>query len=156
MRSNAIVKTGWVRRQQKIVVVLLLCLVVLAAVFWVSQDSRKHTLSAGGRNYTLELAATPEQQEKGLSGRNSIAATRGMLFTFQSESRQCFWMKGMKFPLDIIWTNASRKVVHIERDISPGTYPKTFCPADPAVFVIELNAGEAANAGIHKGQILKF
>lgn len=63
-------------------------------------------------------------------------------------------MKGMKFALDIIWVNAKRRVVHVERDI-PQASPDIFCHKNTA-FVIKLNAGEAKRADIWEGQRLTF
>ena len=79
-----------------------------------------------------------------------------MLFVFGGASEQCFWMKGMKFPLDIIWTNAMRKVVYMQSNLSPSTYPHTYCSTNAANYVIELNTGEAQRSGIHMGQVLNF
>lgn len=64
-----------------------------------------------------------------------------MLFIFPRAEKYGFWMKGMRFPLDIIWVS-EEKVVHIERNISP-TSRETFRPDVAADQVIEVNAGSA-------------
>ena len=94
------------------------------------------------------------QQEKGLSGTAALDPNSGMLFWNAAEAKQCFWMKDMHYNLDIIWLDRNKKVTHIEYNLSPKTYPKTFCAQGK--YVIELNAGEAKRSGITKGQVLTF
>lgn len=114
------------------------------------------TLSVSNRQYLLEVVSTTQDKISGLSGRSSLPQDRGMLFVYDRESVRCFWMKDMNFPLDIIWLNRNREVVHIERNLSQDTYPKTFCPEQDAMYVIELNANEVERAGIDEGDKLDF
>jgi uncharacterized membrane protein (UPF0127 family) len=113
-------------------------------------------LQTGDQAYELEVATAPDEQAKGLGKRASLPLDRGMLFTFESSGVRCFWMKDMQFPLDIIWINDAHMVTHIERNVSPRTYPKAFCPPTAAQYVIELNAGQAARAQLYTGQQLNF
>jgi hypothetical protein len=114
-------------------------------------------LHVNGRKFSLEVAATPQAQVLGLGNRASLPANHGMLFAFSGPpAAECFWMKDMHFSIDIIWINASKTVVHINPNVSPNTYPKSFCPSEPAEYVIELNAGAASSAGIHDGETLNF
>jgi uncharacterized membrane protein (UPF0127 family) len=114
------------------------------------------TLETGGRSFLLDVANTPASREQGLGGRQALAASQGLLFVFGGSDSECFWMKGMRFPLDIIWLSNSKKVAYIESNVEPATYPKQFCPAVPTAYGIELNAGTAQAAGIQLGQTLKF
>jgi len=52
---------------------------------------------------TAELARTPAESSLGLGYRNGLEPGRGMLFIFPEPSELTFWMKGMRFCLDIIW-----------------------------------------------------
>ena len=80
-----------------------------------------------------------------------------MLFAYdQSAPNRCFWMKGMRFALDIIWLDSSKKVVYIASDVRPNTYPRDFCAPESSQFVIELNSGEAERAKIRVGKTLQF
>lgn len=99
---------------------------------------------------------TPAAQTRGLGGRKSLPVNEGMLFVFAHPGQQCFWMKDMHFPLDIIWLNGSKQVVFIKSNLSPKTYPETFCPPNSAQYVIELNAGQAQKARLHTGETLNF
>lgn len=131
-------------------------LVLLVVGGWLWRQERQVQLLLGARAFMLDRADTAAQQEQGLSGRDSMARDAGMVFVFDQPGVQCFWMKDMHFPLDMLWLNASRQVVHVERDVAPGTYPKTFCPSVMAMYVIELNAGQTASAGIRPGDNLVF
>ncbi len=104
----------------------------------------------------LEVAQTADEQAKGLGDRASMPLKRGMLFVFGGQDAHCFWMKDMKFHLDIIWINSQKQIVHIERDLAPESYPTTFCPNNPAQYAIEVNAGEAQNLGLKEDQQLSF
>ncbi len=66
----------------------------------------------------IEIADTKETRAKGLGGRDSIATDSGMLFVFDSADKHRFWMKDMKFPIDIIWIN-NGQVVNELSDIEP-------------------------------------
>ncbi len=58
-------------------------------------------LNAGIHNITAELARTPEQREVGLMFRQAMGANEGMLFAFERDGQQCFWMKNTLIPLAI-------------------------------------------------------
>lgn len=104
----------------------------------------------------LERADTDETRQKGLSGRHHLASTAGMLFVFDTSAKQCMWMKNMNFALDIIWLNENKKIVKIQENVKPETYPAAFCSDVLAKYVIEVNAGIVHRAGLKTGQILQF
>jgi uncharacterized membrane protein (UPF0127 family) len=136
-------------------------LLAAAILSWLSvlhqtQDLNTATLSSGGKRYSLSIAATPQMQQRGLGEQQSLPQNQGMLFIFDQPATQCFWMKDMRFPLDMIWVSTARRVEHIKANVSPRTYPNTFCPAVQAKYVIELNAGQAKLSGMHTGQTLSF
>ena len=112
------------------------------------------TLQLGDKQYSLDIVSTDETRAKGLGGRAELASSAGMLFVFEHEQQECFWMKDMHFPIDIVWLNDKKQVVHVERNVSPDTYPNQFCPIEPATYVIELGAGQAH--GVSRGQKLAF
>jgi uncharacterized membrane protein (UPF0127 family) len=97
----------------------------------------------GGQTFKVEAATTPAQQEQGLSGRTSLGDHQGMLFLFQDPQRVCFWMKDMHFDIDILWFDEHQRLVHQERNVSPDTYPKEFCPPKAIKYVLEVPAGTA-------------
>lgn len=113
-------------------------------------------LKSGDKRYSLVVASTSAERMLGLGRRASLPDSQGMLFVFNRPAEQCFWMKDMQFSLDIIWLSSSKRIEQIMTNVSPGTYPQTFCPPSPAKYVIELNAGQVKQAGIHTGEALKF
>lgn len=87
------------------------------------------------------LADNEEERIKGLGGLASIPRDYGMLFIFDASDYISIWMKDMLFPIDIMWIDENNIIVHIEKNISPDTYPKIFTPPFKARYVLELNAG---------------
>jgi uncharacterized membrane protein (UPF0127 family) len=134
---------------------LLLTLVVLigGGVLLVSQTTNKE-LTLDGVRYNLETVRKPADLAKGLGGRNSLPERNGMLFIFDKADKHCFWMKDMRFSLDIIWLDVQKRVVHVAPAVSANSYPQQFCPDKPAKYVIELNPGLVGSQ--HEGQKLSF
>jgi uncharacterized membrane protein (UPF0127 family) len=140
----------------RIVVLALLAVVFCAIAFKPAPARSTVVLHVHGKQYTLRVARTATQQEQGLGDRATLARDQGMLFQFQRPAIECFWMKDMHFPLDMIWLSSTKRVAYIQADVSPKTYPKQFCPKVQAQYVIELNAGQAKRAGIRPHQMLTF
>jgi uncharacterized membrane protein (UPF0127 family) len=138
-----------------IVTVGLIIFIVGIASWWQHYHSTD-TLSVNSKKYHLLVAATPAVQEKGLGDRASLSLNEAMLFEFTTPAKTCFWMKDMQFPLDMVWVNSQKQVISIESNVSPSTYPETFCPEAPAQYVFEFNAGQAKAAGLQLGQTLNF
>jgi uncharacterized membrane protein (UPF0127 family) len=161
MRSNVTKKTVSARKR---IVLLSIGGAALVVAVTVSLFSLLHqtenvdaaVLQSGGRRYMLSLASTQREQQLGLGGRKLLPQDQGMLFIFGQPSVQCFWMKDMHFPIDMIWVSASRRVEYIKANVSPSSYPNTFCPNAQAKYVIELNAGQAKQAHLHPRQPLSF
>lgn len=99
----------------------------------------------------VQVVDTSTSQELGLSFRESIGDEEGMLFIFDTPGIYPFWMKDMKFSIDMIWLSESGQVVHTEENIAPETYPKTFMNKPKALYVLEMNAGMAKKYGLYLG-----
>jgi hypothetical protein len=107
-----------------------------------------------GTSFSLETADTEVLKQKGLSGRENITADQAMLFVFDEPKQHCFWMKDMQFNIDMIWLDANKKVVAIEQNVSPETYPNSYC--HDGQYVVEVAANRAAALGLNTGDKLKF
>jgi uncharacterized membrane protein (UPF0127 family) len=111
-----------------------------------------------GTAITAELAATPAERELGLMFRDRLDQDQGMLFVFDREELNSFWMLNMKFPIDIIWLNAEKRIVHIEAQVPP--CPREPCPSyptpAPALYVLELQSGAAAEHDLKLYERLEF
>lgn len=102
----------------------------------------------------IYIANTEEKITKGLGGLSSIPADYGMFFIFDHSDYQNIWMKDMLFPIDIIWIDENNKIVHIEKNISPVTYPKIFTASVKARFVLELSAGMSSVYDLKVGGLI--
>jgi uncharacterized membrane protein (UPF0127 family) len=120
------------------------------------------TVTIGDASFVVELAVTPQERAQGLSGRPGLAPGTGMLFIFGTEDLYSFWMKDMRFPLDLVWISAECAVVDITEDAPPPAPGQTtadlptYRPSEPAQYVLEINAGEAESAGIRPGDPVEF
>ena len=104
----------------------------------------------------VEVVDTPASRELGLSGRALMNNDEGILFVFDVPGRYGFWMKDMKFSLDIVWINRDGIVVDIERNIKPESYPKAFINHSDASYVLEIPAGQAEKFGLYLGSKVKM
>lgn len=103
-----------------------------------------------GEEFLVEIADTREKYIQGLSGRDSLDENKGMLFLFDKPDTYGFWMKDMKFPIDIIWISGD-KVIYVLSEVRPDSYPNLFKPPIPADKVLEINAGLSKKFGIIEG-----
>ena len=139
---------------KKLVSSALVCLLVLAGCGRGDQPPR---VTINGHTVMVELAQTPEQQALGLGWRESLAADHGMLFIFPTLGTPSFWMKDMRFPIDIIWIQ-DNVIVEVEPAVPlPATDELLrYIPAEPVNYVLEVNAGWAASHGVRKGDRVRI
>ncbi|VAX32720.1 hypothetical protein MNBD_NITROSPIRAE01-516 [hydrothermal vent metagenome] len=112
-----------------------------------------------GTVIVAEVANTPETREKGLMFRENLPKGGGLLFIFETEKPYQFWMKNCKFPIDIIWINTAKKVVHIAKDTPPctGDPCPTYGPKNAAaLYVLEVAAGFSEKEKIKLGTRIQF
>ncbi len=96
-----------------------------------------------GYAITAELAVSDQERQLGLMYRKKINPDQGMLLVFERENLYSIWMKNMKIPLDILWLDKEKRIVHIERDVPPCKEDPcpTYTSRLPAMYVLELKAG---------------
>ena len=103
----------------------------------------------------IEVAQTPEESEQGLMYRRSMADSCGMLFLFNVEEQQSFWMKNTYLPLDIIYVNANKQIVSIAQNCKP--LSEESIPSNGKTkYVVEVNAGYTAKSGLKKDDKIDF
>ncbi|MBC8045577.1 MAG: DUF192 domain-containing protein [Fimbriimonadaceae bacterium] len=98
----------------------------------------------------IEIAETEAEQEKGLMNRPWMDEKQGMLFIFNIERQQAFWMRNTIIPLDIIYVNSKKEIVSIAKDAQPFS-EKSLPSAKPAQYVIEVIAGFTEKYNITAG-----
>lgn len=113
----------------------------------------------GGFVINTDIALTDKQKQDGLSIRNNMQENEGMMFVFKEPKQQSFWMKGMKFPIDIIWLDANLSIVHIEKNLQPCesfiSCP-SYRPSSNALFVLETVSGFADSHDLKIGKKINF
>ena len=119
-----------------------------------SGTGKRELLSPSGHIMNVEIADTSERRTLGLGGRDTIGDDEGMLFVFPKSDFYGFWMKDMRFPLDIVWLDEDFKVVYVKENVSPNTYPEIFFPQTKAVYVLEMKGNRAENSGVVLGSVL--
>jgi hypothetical protein len=118
-------------------------------------------LRAGDRVLRVEVASTEAQSERGLGYRDALAADAGMLFDLHDVHVPVFWMKGMRFPLDMVWIDDAKRVVDVTRDVQPQPGEKDdelrrYSPGAAVRYTLEVNAGAAERLGLAPGTQLAF
>jgi len=163
--NNAAAGTGLVLSRYRYLVTLA---VLLLAVVFVGSDGfqaasscrefyRKDKVAVVGQTkLQLEVVKKSEDRQKGLSGRTCISEGQGMLFVFEQPGYYRFWMKDMRFAIDMVWIDSSKKVLTVQANVQPKTYPKTFNSDKPALYVLEIGAGQARAYGIYSGTSIEF
>lgn len=96
----------------------------------------------------VDIVKNPEARAKGLSGRAELAVNEGMLFLFDEPQYYPFWMKDMRFPIDIVWI-AENTIVGFEERVppEPGLPDRAltnYVPPVPVDKVLELAAGRVS------------
>lgn len=112
-----------------------------------------------GTAIATEVADTPEKLLFGLAFRESLPPDAGMLYIFDTSDRHRIRTKGFLFPVDVIWADESRHVVHLVEHAAP--CEKDPCPAygpppENARYVIETEAGFIQREKLSTGVELKF
>ncbi len=111
--------------------------------------------SKGTQRFTVEVAATPQQQEAGLMFRKSLADNGGMLFPMDPPRTASFWMKNTLIPLDMLFIRTDGTIAFIGANTVP--YSREPVSAGvPVAAVLELRGGRAAELGIKEGDVVQW
>ncbi len=137
--------------------------IVLLAVVFLSyakvQMLWNKTAVINGKTITLDIAKTPDELQKGLSIYDKLPSDKGMLFLFNKPGRYQFWMKDMKFPIDIIYLDNEKVVTifeNVPHKIDNVANLNLYQPTQPATRVLELNAGKSKELKLKEGDTIKL
>ncbi len=111
------------------------------------KESNLVDITIGDKKYKVEIADTPEKQEKGLMGRKSLPEDQGMLFIYDEPQDLSYWMKDTLISLDIIFIDDDMEVVSVKQGQPMSEEPIT---EDDVQYVLEVNS----NSGIEEGDQL--
>lgn len=111
------------------------------------KESNLVDITIGDKKYKVEIADTPEKQEKGLMDRESLPENQGMLFIYDEPQDLSYWMKNTLISLDIIFIDDDMEVVSVKQGQPMSEEPIT---EDDVQYVLEVNS----NSGIEEGDQL--
>ncbi len=137
-------------------VVLLGCLVFCACNEYAETD----VTLPDGFVIRARIADTPQKTEKGLMFVKQLPQNEGMLFLFDQEAQQYFWMKNTLIDLDILFLNPQGQINALYERV-PHTYTYTPDHQIPVVggkaqYVLEAAAGTISRHGLKQGDTLQF
>ena len=110
------------------------------------------TIRADGKShlFRVEVAATPQEQARGLMFRQALAPDAGMIFPFPEPRVASFWMKNTLIPLDMVFIRADGTISRIAANTVPHSLAQV-SSYEPVAAVLELAGGRAAELGIEAG-----
>lgn len=137
---------------------IIIAIVALILIFGINMNIDKDYSKAtiNGNEISLEVISSIEDQIRGLSNRDSLDYDTGMLFLYKDSKTRSFWMKEMRFSVDILWIDENNIIVGIEKNVSPDSYPKKFISPKPVPFALELAGGWGMEHGLKIGDLVEF
>lgn len=112
------------------------------------------TTDDGSHTFRTEVAATPEQKNRGMMFRDEMAPDTAMIFPYEEAADRGFWMRNTFLPLDIIFIAEDRTIINIGEGI-PFNEESVTSDA-PAIAVLELLGGTAEELGIGPGDTVSW
>lgn len=148
--------------QRRVIVLIALSLVLIAGSLFLTNQKDSEIIIVtfpNGREIEAEVADTPEKLLFGLAFREGLPPDSGMLYIFETSDRHRMRTKGFKIPVDMIWVDESRHVVHMVEGADPCSQdpcPLYGPPPENARYVIQTPAGFIRHEGLVPGMELKF
>jgi uncharacterized membrane protein (UPF0127 family) len=142
-------------------VLLALCLLLLGLGPWVAVAEELSEygnpfvwVTLGQTTVQAEVVHSPGKIYLGLGYRQELPEGRGMLFLMPRKEPQNFCMRGMQFPIDIIWI-VGGKIVGLEKNVPP-KFTGALCSPEPVNYVLEVPGGFCDRNGIQVGDPVKW
>jgi uncharacterized protein len=106
--------------------------------------------ATGAHDFQVEIARDEASRARGLMDRRFMPVDHGMLFEFDREAPEAFWMKDTYIPLDMIFISRAGVVTNIAANAEPLS-ERAIPSGPPCMAVLELNGGAAARIGLKLG-----
>lgn len=140
---------------KKLLLSIIILFLSIGVIYYIGVRGAYQTdLSVRDKNFWVQVVTTDRDRQMGLSGRYDMCSKCGMLFVFDERDERSFWMKDMNFDIDIIFTDADKKVVKIYENVDKDKFPETY--SANAMYVLELKSGTAKNSGIVVGDVIDW
>lgn len=139
--------------------IAVILVIIVAVVFFLSARGGGAQATIGDQKVNLMVVDTSESRAIGLSETKSLSDDQGMLFVFDEKSYPSFWMKGMDFPIDIIFLN-DKKIVTIHENVQPPQKGQEdnalplYQATGPSNQVLEVRAGFAKKYNVKVGDTI--
>jgi uncharacterized protein len=149
----------------KIIIFIVAAVLIISAIYSrqenVEQAPWQPTATINNHNFVVEVISTATEKEQGLSGREFLAEDNGMLFLYDTKEIRAFWMKDMRFDIDLLWIN-DQEIVGIEK-LMTAPDPDTlyddlakYNSPQPVNRILEFPAGTIDKYSIQVGDIINF
>lgn len=155
MQNEETKKTKWALKTT-IVFAAIIFVCVTVFIFANLSQNDGPTVVINDTKINVEFAISSQEKEKGLCCRDNLAQNSGMLFVYDQPGKYRFWMKDTRIPLDMYWIDSSKKIIHIEHNVQPDSYPQNFGPDEWSQYILETNAGFAKRHNIQVGDSVNF
>jgi hypothetical protein len=129
---------------------------VIVVVFFATTLQKNTIITINTTKISIETATTSQKRARGLCCRSSLPKNSGMLFIYDQPGNYRFWMKDTHIALDMYWIDSKKQIIHIEHNVKPETYPKSFGTEKRAQYILETNAGFAKMHAISVGDRVDF
>ncbi|MFT5618288.1 MAG: uncharacterized membrane protein (UPF0127 family) [Arenicella sp.] len=103
----------------------------------------------------IEIADEDWERAQGLMYRTKMGENQGMLFIFEEEEIQSFWMRNTNISLDIMYVNSNKEIVSIQKYATPFSDESLPSEGD-AQYVVEVNAGFSDRYELKAGDKISF
>ncbi len=148
--------------KKRIIFLVLMALLLISGAMLFNAPKRTEIIEVrfpSGAKLQAEVADTPEKLLFGLAFRESLSEDGGMIFLFEQSGLHKVWTKGFQFPVDLIWVDESKQIVHVKEGVEPcleDPCPWHGPPPENARYVIEANKGFIEKAQAVVGEELIF
>jgi uncharacterized protein len=110
--------------------------------------------AAGDHRFTVQVAASGEQQERGLMFYRALGGDEGMIFPYDPPQNVAFWMKHTLIPLDMLFIRPNGSIARI---VTAKPLDLTPVPSgEPVSAVLEIRGGRSAELGVREGDVVEW
>ncbi len=136
-----------------IIILIIFVIVIIASMGRQDIDYRIGKICFKENCFDIEIANDREERSKGLMFRKNLCSNCGMLFVYEEEVNNKFWMKNTLIPLDIIWLNSDLEVIYIANAVPCVTEKCDLYGPDikKTKYVLEINSDKSKELGLEIG-----
>lgn len=129
------------RLKKQLLIIIIIFIIFFLAYFFYLFNKNYTQACIKHKCFSLELAKTSAEKEKGLMFRTFLPENKGVLFVYQDSGIRSFWMKNTLIPLDIIWIDKNNKIVSIKTAYPCNETCPSINPWKESKYVLEINSG---------------